>query len=443
MSAAAAETLDAASLAARLRALAPDGALPDALALAVSGGGDSMALLALAAELGAEAAARGGRLRLVAFTVDHQLREESAAEAAAVGRAAAALGVAHEILVWRRAEPTPAANIQAEARTARYRLMAERRRALGIGPLLVAHTADDAAETFLIRLGRGSGVDGLALMPARRVEDAAATPPLEIWRPFLDLDGATLREACRARRLEWIEDPSNGDARFARVRARAALAALEPLGLTRARLLKTAQTMARARAALSDAASALWAAAAVRVPSCGAVRFEAARLAEAPREIALRAFAAALGEVGSAAYPPRLDALEAAFDAMTTRADAPSRTLLGCVLARDASGRLWVGREAAAAKRVCAPGERPAAFSWDGRFQVEIAAFASAGTIEIGALGAEAPAVEASEPDADAPPRIVRAGAPGVWVDGVRVGAPTLGAAVSGVRIASLAPFCG
>lgn len=412
-----------------LDALAPDGAAPEALALAVSGGGDSVALLALAA-----AAARLRPLRLVAFTVDHGLRSESRAEAEAVGRAAARLGVAHEILDWRRAGSAPTANVQAEARAARYRLMRDRRQALRVGPLLTAHTVDDVVETFLIRLGRGSGVDGLAAMAARRVEDPAAAPPLEIWRPLLGVDRAALRATCRAHGLSWVEDPSNADERFARVRARHALAALAPLGLTRERLLKTARTMARARTALETATTDLLRTIARPAPASGAVQVDAARLAAAPREVALRALAALLARVGAAPFPPRLDALEAAFEALTQPA-ARTRTLLGCVLARDAEGALWVGREAAAAeRRLVTPGDARD-FVWDGRFRVALAPDAPRAAFEIAAVGS---AALGACPKGAAAPAIVRAGAPAVWREGVFAGAPSLGAPCQGVAVAAL-----
>lgn len=125
------------------------------LAVAVSGGPDSMALLLLAQEW---AAARGGRVS--ALTVDHGLRAELSAEAAQVAQWAGLLGVSHVALTWIGDKPT--ADIQAAAREARYCLLEEWCAASGVFHLLLAHHRDDQAETFLLRLARGSGLDGLA-----------------------------------------------------------------------------------------------------------------------------------------------------------------------------------------------------------------------------------------------------------------------------------------
>ncbi|MBX3491702.1 MAG: tRNA lysidine(34) synthetase TilS, partial [Parvibaculum sp.] len=121
------------------------------IAVAFSGGPDSLALLILAA-----AWARGQPgVRLVALTVDHGLRAGSTAEAMTAARLAAMLGVPHRILTWE--EPKTGSGIQAAAREARYRLLAAACREAGAGDLLVAHHLEDQAETFLLRLRRGSG----------------------------------------------------------------------------------------------------------------------------------------------------------------------------------------------------------------------------------------------------------------------------------------------
>ncbi len=124
-------------------------------------------------------------------------------------RLAAALGVPHRILTW--TEPKPGSGIQAAAREARYRLLAAACRAAGAGDLLVAHHLEDQAETFLLRLRRGSGVDGLAAMPEARPLDAGA-PRLRLLRPLLDLPrGPACRDgrAGRSLRASWIRRNEN------------------------------------------------------------------------------------------------------------------------------------------------------------------------------------------------------------------------------------------
>ena len=130
------------------------GDLP-ALGLAVSGGGDSIALMHVAAEW-----AQGRRIMVA--TVDHGLRDGSAAEAEEVARAARALGLSHAVLLWRR--DTQVGNLMAQARDARLRLLSGWARRNDLPAVALGHTADDLAETLLMRLARGSGVDGLSAM---------------------------------------------------------------------------------------------------------------------------------------------------------------------------------------------------------------------------------------------------------------------------------------
>lgn len=355
---------------------------PARIAVAVSGGGDSMALLALSADYGVR---RG--LRIDALTVDHALRPGSAEEARFVAHTAGALGVRHHALRWEGAKP--ASNLQAAARAARYGLMRDWRRRAGVGPLLLAHSQDDVAETFLLRLARGSGVDGLAAMADLVEEDPEAAPPLTLLRPLLDVSRRTLRATLEARGLGWAEDPSNADLRFDRVKARQALETLATLGLDAHRLARTAANMARARQVLERETDFLLAAAALEDADLGAATLELDALRGAPREIALRAFARALEWVAGAAYPPRLDSLERAFDALL--AGGAARTLHGVLIEPSSRGvaRLWREASATAPPRPLAEG---ATRVWDGRFRV----VATRPGLRVGALGANGAAAVAA-----------------------------------------------
>src|SRR5579862_5165729 len=156
----AAAPLDAAEFDRRMAAVGPFERHPT-IAVAVSGGPDSLALALLADRW---ARARGGRV--VALTIDHGLRAESATEAAVVGRWLGARAIEHHVLVWRdppRGAGT-APNLQARARAARHELLQRWCAAADVLHLLLAHHQDDQAETVLLRLGRGSGVDGLGAM---------------------------------------------------------------------------------------------------------------------------------------------------------------------------------------------------------------------------------------------------------------------------------------
>ena len=232
----------------------------DRLALAVSGGPDSIALLVLAA------AQLPGRFTVL--TVDHGLRGGSDAEAAAVADACAAQGIAHHILPWQGDKP--AANLQAAARTARYALMAEWCARNGHRLLLTAHHADDQAETLLMRLGRGSGSGGLAGIRQQR----ELVPGVTLVRPLLGVRRAALAAIAAASGWPVADDPSNRNPRFARTAARALLAATP--WLDAARMADAAAHLADAEAALAWAADRAWAGNVV--VAAGALRIDATGL---------------------------------------------------------------------------------------------------------------------------------------------------------------------
>jgi len=287
------------------------------VAVAVSGGADSMALALLLHDW-----ARAGGGEAMALTVDHGLRPAAAAEARQVNHWLRARGMAHRTLRWRGAKP--ASNVQARARAARYDLLegwCARHRVLH---LAVAHNLEDQAETVLLRLRRGSGLDGLAAM-APVVECAH----VRLIRPLLEVPRARIEATLRAARQEWIEDPTNRDSAHARVRLRALGPALAAEGLTAERLAATAHHLGRARAARDHGLAAILAEA-VSMEVDRAVVLDWRRLAQAPEEIGVRALARIAQYVGGGAYAPRLEALlrlRKALAAPTFR----GATLAGCL----------------------------------------------------------------------------------------------------------------
>ncbi|HEX9857861.1 MAG TPA: tRNA lysidine(34) synthetase TilS, partial [Paracoccaceae bacterium] len=204
------------------------------LGLAVSGGGDSMALLHLTVQAG---------VPCIAATVDHGLRPESADEAAGVARVCAGLGVPHEVLRWQGWDGS--GNLQDQARRARYRLMADWALRQGIGAVALGHNRDDLAETFLMRLAREAGVDGLAAMSPRR-----RFLGVEWRRPLLGIGRDELRGWLAGQGLTWVDDPSNANDRYDRVKMRKALGGLAPLGITAPGLAAVALHLAEVRQAL-------------------------------------------------------------------------------------------------------------------------------------------------------------------------------------------------
>lgn len=367
------------------------------LGLAVSGGGDSAALAVLLAEAGLP--------DLTVLTVDHRLRAGSAADADFVETLAGELGLPFERLVLREA---PDGSLQAFARAARYRLLAEAAARRGLGAIATAHTLDDQAETFLLRLARGSGVRGLAAMRPRTVLDW-----LVVLRPFLGVRREALREALVARGLGWREDPSNADARFDRIAMRQLMPRLAAVGLSPQRLAATAAHLARAGDAL-DAMGRTLAADAMRVDRAGGVRLDRAALAAAPQEVFLRVLAHAVQVAGGLAHTPRFAGLAAAAERV---AAGEGRISLGrAILDVDRETvRLWRERRGIETIEL-GPGE---AAAWDGRFRVRVAA--GAPRLRIGPLGSAPLACPAA-----ALPQAVPA-APCVFVGDTPVAVPTLG----------------
>lgn len=336
---------------------------PPRVGVAVSGGSDSTALLLAVAEAG---------LTPEAVTVDHGLRPESAAEAAEVARFCAARGIAHATLRW--SGPGGRGNLMDQARRARLALIADWARARGLAQVVLGHTADDQAETFLMRLARAAGPEGLAGMRARFVVGGVT-----FLRPFLDLDRAGLRAYLTRQGVGWIEDPSNDNLRFDRVKARRALAALGPLGITTARLNETIHHLAMAEAALGAALQRL-AAAHVTTPA-GDVVIDARAFHDAfDPELRRRLINAALIWVSGADYAPRAAKVA---DLLADSAPSRDRTLHGCrILSTDTEIRITREARAVAGLTV------PVGAQWDRWRLIPPEGLDTAG-MQISALGAE------------------------------------------------------
>jgi tRNA(Ile)-lysidine synthase len=293
-----------------------------AIAVAVSGGGDSLALMHLLAAF-AKATKRPAPIVL---TVDHGLRKSSVADAKQVSAWAKAAGLKAHVLAWRGQKPKT--GLEAAAREARYRLMGAWLVKHRIAALLVGHTQDDQAETFLLRLARGSGLDGLSAMQARAPWPLPEFESLAVHRPLLGATRDELRAYLKSRKQPWLDDPMNDDSAFDRVKIRKALGALADAGLSSARIAAAAAHLGRARAALETVTQAVL----VRAlkPARDGVLLDPAVLAAAPREVGLRALAAVLMAVSGQAYRPRFEALERLLGAIASGALGAGATLHGC-----------------------------------------------------------------------------------------------------------------
>lgn len=373
------------------------------VAVGVSGGLDSMALCLL---LDRWARERGGRV--TALTVDHGLRPESTSESTVVGGWLGARGIAHAVLGWSGAKPTR--GIQAAAREARHALLGDWCQRAGVLHLALAHHRDDQAETFLQRLGRGSGVAGLSAMSPLTVRAFG-----RLLRPLLDIPRERLAATLADFAQPWIEDPSNHDPAYGRVRVRATLLpGLAAEGITRDRLAHTAMRLGRAREALEEQATAL-VARAVDVDPMGFAWVDAAALAAAPAEIGLRVLARLLAAIGGAAYPPRHARLERLYTALATDSLGGGCTLGGCRIG-PYRGRLLVCREAAgiAGRVAVLPSDR---VRWDRRFLIRTGASLPEGCFvaALGEKGWAAVAAASQQKPHTAVPQPVRATLPALF----------------------------
>lgn len=330
-----------------MQSLLPDP--PHAVAVAVSGGADSMALCLLA-----QSWARARGVALHALTVNHGLRAESADEAHQVHEWLAAKDIPHHILHWQGDKPE--SNTQAAARDARYDLMAEWCAEHHITHLLLAHHRDDQAETFLIRLGRGSGVDGLAAMQPHSTRNN-----LHLLRPLLDVDKTQLITYLQDIGQQWVEDPSNHDQAYTRSRMRALAPALQEAGISAVTLADTAKRMTRVKDYLHQQTTAAMTDCLI-VHEAGYILLDQEMFRRLHDEIALRVLARAIGLMNGSTYRPRFSELKGLFDALGT-----PRTLAGCKF--EPAGDKWlILREPAA---IALPltitiGEQ----TWDNRFRI-------------------------------------------------------------------------
>lgn len=370
----------------------PDPAAPLALGVAVSGGGDSLALLHLAHRAAGQ---------VHAVTVDHGLRPESAAEAAAVAAFCAERRIPHATLRW--TGPAASGNLMDQARRARLQLMAEWARRQGIDHVLLGHTADDQAESFLMNLSRAAGLDGLAGM---RLDWQEAG--IHWHRPLLGHGRAALRAYLRRQGLSWVDDPSNENDRFTRVKARRALKALQPLGITVDRLGETIAHLAASRRALLDCTQR--AAADLVSDRAGALTIARAALAGLEPEIRRRLLIAAIRWMGGADHAPRAAQIATLQVALSEGREA---TLAG-IRFRHRGDQVIACREARAVM-----GPVPFGQVWDHRWQV--AGPGDAG-LTVAALGAEG--LRQCPDWRSFGPREALVVSPAVWREGALIAAP-------------------
>jgi tRNA(Ile)-lysidine synthase len=301
-------------------------------------------------------------LKLSILTVDHGLRMESADEVRKVAGWAGGLGLSHHALSWEG--PKPSGGIQAKAREARYGLMANWCRDNGAGVLLTGHTLDDQAETVLMRLDRTLSVDSLAGIPVHGTWEGLA-----LFRPLLGVRREALRGYLASLGQGWVEDASNADERFERVRVRQSLAVLGNQGVTPERLAALAEAGART-SALLERVSTRWLSLWLKEEDAGICHVPSEPFLPLPEPLQQRILERIVhhyGGGGSSAEPEELRRLARWVAEGSVRC-----TLGGALLGRRKQG-FWAAREAGriSPEPLIIPDSGTAI--WDGRFLIKAA----------------------------------------------------------------------
>ena len=264
------------------------------LAVAVSGGVDSVCLLCWLADMG---------LHPIALHVNHGLRDVAAAEAQYVQDLCAARGIECHVFEWTGDKPTT--GLEAAARGARYKMMTDFCRENNVDALLVAHQADDQIETFLMNLGRGSGLSGLAAMRPVSVRDG-----VKIVRPLLNVWRRELKQYCDDNGIKYCTDAMNSDAKYTRVRIRQNRHLMaDALGISDERILLAINNLNRVRDAIETNVADLVAA----VKNGRRAVFLDSFLFDQDDNIRLKFIGTLIQQIGGDNYQPRLNSLRRAL----------------------------------------------------------------------------------------------------------------------------------
>ena len=315
--------------------------------VAVSGGSDSVALLMLLLPWSLK-----NNKKLFVVTVDHGLRRAAIDEASYVKKLCLKNSVKHEILKINKAVK---GNVQAWARENRYKLISKWAKKNRIQSVFLGHTLNDQAETVLLRLGRGSGVDGLAGMRSESIRENL------LWlRPLLNIDRFILRDFLKSKNVTFIDDPSNEDTKFNRVKVRKLLSKSNDFGLDSIRLNETASRMSQARDVLNKVAFE-FAKKNIFVSQIGTLVIDLPTFEDELPETKFRILLYSIKWISGNIYGARAKAIEYALQESI---NGKARTIGGCVIFR-IEDKLHIWREYNAVKNLTQVNG-----IWDGRWSV-------------------------------------------------------------------------
>lgn len=265
------------------------------LAVAVSGGVDSMCMMDWLAKMG---------MNIVCLHVNHGLRPTAGDEAAYVASVCKKMKIPCHIFNWTGTKPTH--NLEHAARDARYTMMIEFCHKNNIGTICVAHQSDDQIETFLMNLGRGSGLGGLAAMRPVHTRDG-----IRIIRPMLGVSRAEIKKYCDDNNIKYFMDEMNDDPHYTRVRIRQNRHLLnDKLGISDARILLAIENLGRVRDIIESDVDTMVA----NVMHDNYALFDASFLFDVGADIRLKFVGTLIQRIGKNVYQPRLNSLKIALE---------------------------------------------------------------------------------------------------------------------------------
>jgi len=292
--------------------------LPKKIAVAVSGGCDSVALAMLLNEF-----CREKKIKLFAVTVDHKMRENSSVEASELNKILAKKKIFHEILEI-SAKKIPQKNIEANLRELRYKLLSDFCEKNKIEYLFLGHHAGDVAENFLIRLFRGSGLDGLSTMA-----EVSDYKKIKLVRPLLDFEKDDLKKFLKIKKIKWFEDETNSDEKFLRNKIRKFFESFEEKNLIQKRIKNATDEIAKTRDFLDDIlldeAKKI-----LKLQKNGNFLIHHKKFRKLDEKIALKILALILMEVGKKDYKPRLEKLKNFYQYLQND-EIKMRNFYGCM----------------------------------------------------------------------------------------------------------------
>lgn len=292
---------------------------PKKIAVAVSGGADSLALTLLLDEF-----CKVKKIKLFAITVDHKMRETSAKEAFELHKILSAKKISHQILAL-NLQKIPEKNIEAKLREARYGLLYEFCTKNKIEFLFLGHQLEDVAENFLIRLFRGSGLDGLS-----SIAEVVEFKKIKIVRPLLDCSKDELKKFLQQKKTNWFEDESNLDEKFLRNKIRKFFNSFPDKNLIQKRIKKSSDEIAKMRD-IFDEEMLREANEVLKFDQSGFFLLNLERFQKLEEKIALKILALVLMEISGKAYKPRLEKLKNFYNQLLGKSLVKPYSFYGCI----------------------------------------------------------------------------------------------------------------